>query len=268
MAQSAPVTPAAVRRSGPLADLGTYFLSRPAIPTLIEFPSLHEREDYSHRILQRIGVNVSGYTILNIHRIGVEAPVSYVFDELSDWDGRPRCWPNWIATLDPDGGGPTAHGEALPPGSSRSLPEHLDVRLFGGLQAAHRVMQKFFGPRCGRLFRLTLRRLQSDPDPADFDNARYLFFDCSGGYPIGIMAVYVRSPIAELGEQGQSQLFMAVGFNFYGRRDWPHLGIVNRAWEAIHNRVTANVLNEFKQDCESRCRTRFEGVLVERTSEG
>jgi hypothetical protein len=93
-------------------------------------------------------------------------------------------------------------------------------------------MQQLFGPRFGRLFRLTIRKRQSVPDPTNFDNARYLVFECSGGYPIVIMAV---------------------GFNFYGRRDWPRIGIVNRAWEAIHNRVTGNVLNEFKHDCESRC---------------
>lgn len=265
MVQAAPMAPAAMRRSGLFSDLGTYFLSRPAIPTRIEFPSQHEREDYSQRILQRIGVNVSGYTVLNIHRIGVEAAVTYVFDELSAWEGRPRCWPNWIATLDPDHGGSAGHGETPSPGSSMDLPDHLDVRLFGGLQRVHRVMRRLFGPRCGRLFRLTLRQIQSAPDPANFDNARYLVFDCRGGYPIGIMAVYVRSPIAGLGEREQSQVFMAVGFNFYGRRNWPRLGIVKRAWEAIHNRVTANVLNEFKLDCESRCRTRLEDVLGDRT---
>jgi hypothetical protein len=242
-----------MRRSGPFSDLGTYFLSRPVVPTLIEFPSLREREDYSHRILQRIGVSVTGYSVLNIHRIGIETPVTYVFDELSDWERRPRCWPNWIATLDPGPDDAAPPSIDLPSRSSREVPAHLDVRLFGGLEAIHRGMQQLFGPRFGRLFRLTIRKRQSVPDPANFDNARYLVFECSGGYPIGIMAVYVRSPIAGLGEVEQSQLFMAVGFNFYGRRDWPRIGIVNRAWEAIHNRVTGNVLNEFKHDCESRC---------------
>jgi hypothetical protein len=45
---------------------------------------------------------------------------------------------------------------------------------------------------------------------------------------------------------------MAVGFNFYGKKNWPDAHIVNTAWESIHNRVTANILNRFKQLCEFR----------------
>jgi hypothetical protein len=32
------------------------------------------------------------YTALNVHHIGIEAPVSYVF-ELLNWNGDSSCWP-------------------------------------------------------------------------------------------------------------------------------------------------------------------------------
>ncbi len=142
MVAAGPMAPAAVRRSGPFSDLGTYFLSRPVIPTLIEFPSLREREDYSHRILQRIGVSVTGYSVLNIHRVGIEAPVIYVFDELSDWEGRPRCWPNWIATLDP------SPDDAAPPSTEldREVPAP-DVPRRGSIQGDRNPLESAPRPR-------------------------------------------------------------------------------------------------------------------------
>ena len=90
------------------------------------------------------------------------------------------------------------------------------------------------------------------PDPDEFDNARYLLYDCSGGYPIGIFSMYVRSSIAEQHEVEPTQLFLVVGFNFYGRENWSRKRIINRTWEGVHNRVTANVMNRFKQLCEWR----------------
>ena len=84
------------------------------------------------------------------------------------------------------------------------------------------------------------------------DNARFLLYDSSGGYPIGIFTMYVRSSVEERGEVGKSQLFFAVGFNFYGKESRPKIGIINKIWESIHNRVTGNVLNRFKQLCEWR----------------
>ncbi len=41
-----------------------------------------------------------------------------------------------------------------------------------------------------------------------------------------------------------------VGFNFYGRKDWTKKNLINWTWEFIHNRVTANTVNRFKQLCE------------------
>ncbi len=64
--------------------------------------------------------------------------------------------------------------------------------------------------------------------------------------------MYVRSAIPERGETEQTQLFLAVGFNFYGEEQRPNINIVNKIWEKIHNRVTTNVLNRFKQLCEWR----------------
>jgi hypothetical protein len=124
--------------------------------------------------------------------------------------------------------------------------------------------KKFFGLRHD-LFGLNIIPLitmdsiktQRMPNPYDFDNARYLLYECSGGYPVGIFCSYVRSSIEEMGETEQSQVFMAVGFNFYGKKNEPDNRIVNAAWERIHNRVTANILNRFKRLCEYR----FEAAL-------
>jgi hypothetical protein len=66
----------------------------------------------------------------------------------------------------------------------------------------------------------------------------------------------VRSSIAARDETALSQVFLAVGFDFWGLRGWPVIGHalrpVHRVWEGVHNRVTANVLNRFKQLCEWR----------------
>ena len=56
------------------------------MPTMMDSKSDAGREDYEHRIRQRLGLSVSEYAILNIHKIGIVAPASYVFEELSDWD--------------------------------------------------------------------------------------------------------------------------------------------------------------------------------------
>ena len=103
------------------------------------------------------------------------------------------------------------------------------------------------------LFNLNAIQIKALPDAFDFDNARYLLYKCSGGYPIGIYAMYVRSSIPSMGEKAQSQLIFAVGFNFYGKEDWQtHRKLINRVWEAVHNRVTQNVLSRIKQLSEWR----------------
>ena len=136
-----------------VSDIRSFVLHKPSIPTLIAFDSETAREDYSHRIAQRLGINVTQYAILNIHRIGIEAPTRHVFEELL------RC-----------------------------------------------------------------------------DNARYLLYECSGGYPVGVCGIYIRSPIVDLGETEQAQAFFAVGFNFYGKETWSRKHTINKLWEGIHNR--------------------------------
>ena len=76
------------------------------------------------------------------------------------------------------------------------------------------------------------------------------------GYPIGILAIYVRLWIPEMGETWKSQLFFGVSFNFFGNKDWQeNRKLINVLWESVHNRVTANVLNRIKQLSEWRIET-------------
>jgi hypothetical protein len=75
--------------------------------------------------------------------------------------------------------------------------------------------------------------------------------------------MYVRSSIPERGEKEMSQLFLMVGFNFYGNRTLSRLNIINKTWEAIHNRVTTHIMNRFKQLCEWR----FEKFVKDYTAE-
>jgi len=210
---------------GVFSDLRRFLFRRPAIPTLLRFRSEAEREDYSHRILQRVGVSVERYTVLNIHRIGIEAPVLHVFRELSDWDANSVWWPNHLATV------ARVDGRL----------EDLRIIPFGRLG----------GSQPGRtLFELKALKISSRPHSADFDNARYLLYECKGGYPIGVFVMYVRSPIAENEETESAQIFFAVGFDFYGKKGWTRANPVNKLWEIVHNRATANILNRFKQLCE------------------
>jgi hypothetical protein len=173
--------------------------------------------------------------VLNIHRIGIQVPVRYVFEELLSWDGDSTCWPNHIATVD---------------------------RLDGRLEKIQIFLLgiKKFKP----LFNLNAIKFQHLPGCSD-DNARYLLFDSSGGYPIGIFAMYVRSPIAEHKELEQTQLFFAVGFNFYGKVQRNNISIFNKIWEKIHNRVTANVLNRLKQLSEWRFQRLQDGRYDEKS---
>lgn len=206
-------------------DIVRFLLRRPPRSTLIRFGTPEEREDYSRRIMQRLQVDVSTYSVLNVHRIGIEAPVRSVFDEIKGWDGDSTCWPNRIAHVE----------------RQRDDIGRIAIHLFGWRR--HRP-----------LFNLTVTRLQLHPEAADTDSARYVLFRCTGGYPIGHFCLFVRSPVASLGETARTQMFMMVGFDFYGSKSpwWGRL--IGGAWEAVHNRVTANVMNFFKQLCEWRFR--------------
>lgn len=223
------------------ADVRQYLLHRPSTSTLIDFQSPDVREDYTQRIAQRVGIDVSQYSVLNIHRIGIDAPVRYVFEEIVRWRGDSPYWPNRIATLQIEQG----------------RPEDVRVVLLG--RSIGGRLATLTGGRVGTLFEMHARTVRPVPADADLDNARYFLWDCRGGYPIGIFSVFARSPIAARGEVEPTQLFFAVGFNPHGRRILSGIRPVRRTWEAIHNRVTGNVLNRFKRLCEAGFRATLEG---------
>ena len=216
--------PAPRKSRGILHDLFLFLARRPAIPTLIEAEDPDTLEDYVHRIRQRLGISVTEYTVLNVHCIGIEAPLELIFEELLTWHDASAWWPNHLATVH---------------------------RVEGDLE---HVRMLLFGTRGGRipLFTHNAIRIQRVPGPADLDNARYVLYETSGGYPIGVFGIYLRSRIAARGENERSQLFFMVSFNFYGKRDWPHRHLINPVWEWVHNRATANILNRFRRLCEWR----------------
>ncbi len=85
---------------GIITDILYFFLHKPKYPTLVKFNSSEERYDYNHRVIQRIGIDTNQYTILNINKIGIEAPVNHIFNDLMHFKGSPSCWPNHIAKVD------------------------------------------------------------------------------------------------------------------------------------------------------------------------
>jgi hypothetical protein len=225
-----------VNISGFLSDLWRFVLRRPALPTLVDSATQVNREIYSRRIMQRVGISIDRYSVLNIHQIGIRAPVAFVFEELRRWSANSSWWPNHIAAFERVDG----------------RLEHVRIFFLGRKKLPLGLDTKLFGLNVVPLFELHAQKIHDRPDPLDCDNARYLLYDCRGGYPIGILAGFVRSPIATQGERDQAQFFFVVGFNFYGREDWSNNHFVNAIWERIHNRVTANVLNRFKRKCETR----------------
>ncbi len=218
------------------SDIRYFLLSNPKIKTLVKLDAESDRQDYVNSILQRTGIGVDKYRMLNIHRIGVEAPASYLFEELLRWNGDSTCWPNHIARV-------------------KLIDNKLDkirVSLFGLSRHILGLRNGIFGHHFLQLFNLDAIKIQRFPDPSDNDNARYLLYKCSGGYPIGVFSMYVRSSIPERGETEMSQLFILVGFNFYGNESLSKVTVLNKTWEAIHNRVTLNIANRIKQLSEWR----------------
>ncbi|MHC4931924.1 MAG: hypothetical protein ACYTGV_07030 [Planctomycetota bacterium] len=226
--KSAPAVPPRPSQ-GLLHDLSLYLLREPRIPTLVQVADERELEEVTQRIRQRIGIGVQDYAVLNIHQIGVDAPVGLVFDELTSWDRTSVWWPNHLASVD---------------------------RLDGGIE---RLRVLVLGLDCCPIPLFSLDALRVQRRAAELDNARYVLYESHGGYPIGIFCIFVRSRIADRMEQERTQLFFAVGFNFYGRKDWPHRRLVNATWEWIHNRATANILNRLKRVCEARFRAVRDG---------
>jgi len=211
------------------SDIKLFLFNKPKERTLVKVDSSSKKQNYTHSILQRIEIDVDKYKVLNIHRIGIEAPASYVFNELLNWNGESKCWPNHIAKVS----------------RVNNKIEQIKIYLFG--------RDNFlFGKNLFHLFNLNAIKIQKNPISTDFDNARYLLYECSGGYPIGIFAMYVRTSIPERREKELSQIFFVVGFDFYGKNWGKRKSPFNILWEKIHNRVTENVLNRFKQLSEWR----------------
>jgi len=217
-------SPPPPRSKGILQDLVGFLGRRPTISTLMDAQDQDTPDDYFHRIRQRMGIDVAEYSVLNVHNIGIEAPVELIFEELLTWHDASAWWPNHLASIQ----------------RVEDDLEHIRILLFGTRGSSI------------PLFSLNAIRIQRTPGPADLDNARYVLYETSGGYPIGVFGMYVRSRIADRNEKKRSQLFFVVSFNFYGKRDLPHRHVINPLWEWVHNRATANILNRFKQLCEWR----------------
>jgi hypothetical protein len=218
-----------------LCDLRIYFLSSPKITTLVEHRSPTEKENYRQRILHRIGVPVSDYSVLNIHRIGIDVPVKFVFEELLLWDDNSNYWPNQLARVKRING---------------SLEKILIYTL--GIEKINLKGLLSKGFKIKPLFNMTALKFQNTPSPSDTDNSRFLLYECRGGYPIGIYTIFVRGPIAEQNEKEKTQLFSLVAFNFYGKKNWFYSNLINPIWEKIHNRATSNILNRMKTEFESK----------------
>jgi len=218
------------------SDFMNFMLHKPEIPTLVQFQTKVERANYSFRILQRLDVEVDRYKVLNIHKIGINAPAKYIFEELLQWDGESSCWPNNIAKIE----------------RQNNRLEKLHVYLFGWTSFPKWFKNSWVGKFIFPLFKLDAINILEIPEISGSDNARYMLYRCSGGYPIGIFSMYVRSSIPSQEEKELSQLFLIVGFNFYGKEKITKMNIFNRAWEAVHDRVTSNILNRIKKLSEWR----------------
>lgn len=217
-------------------DIWYFLFYIPKYKTYIRFKTFQDRLDFRHRILQRIGLDASQYSVLNVHKIGIDAPPNYIFEELMNWNGDSTCWPNHIAKVD------RVHNNI----------ENIQILPFGKKEYPFGIKNGIWGMDFIPLFNLSAQKIQSVPISSDADNARYILYKCSGGYPIGFYTMYVRSSIAEQGEKEQSQLFFGVGFDFFGKKSWTKQHIVVKVWALIHNKVTRNVMNRFKQLAEWR----------------
>ncbi|PJB59413.1 MAG: hypothetical protein CO098_03540, partial [Bacteroidetes bacterium CG_4_9_14_3_um_filter_41_19] len=188
-------------------DIKYFLINTPSIKTLVKFDSEEEHQQYCESILQRIGIGVEDYRMLNIHRIGIEVPSSFLFDELLAWNGDSTCWPNHLAKVN----------------LQDNQLDKIQIFLFGRSKYLFGLKNGFLGLKLLHLFDLKAIRIQKVPAANDADNARYLLYECQGGYPIGVFSMYVRTSIPERGEKEMSQLFLMVGFNFYGKKSWSNI---------------------------------------------
>lgn len=227
------------------ADVWQYILRRPPRRTRARPIGPDQREDFQFRILQRLGISVADYSVLNIHRVGIAAPVAVVWEEVLHWRPDGGYWPNTLARVI---------------GSDPRF-ERAEVFLLGRTTSLFGLRNGFLGLDFIPLFRVELLRRQSRPQPGDVDNARYFLYRCSGGYPIGVFAIYVRSAIAALQEAEPTQLFFLVSFDFFGRKDWLAARALRPVWTALHDRVTGHFLCRFGNHCEARFRELQDGGL-------
>lgn len=217
-----------------VSDIRHFFLNKPEKNTLIELKSEFDRDHFNRLIFDRTGYELGNYKMLNIHQIAIDVPADFIFDELMKWNSESCWWPNHVAKVH-------VLDEQL---------SHIDVFLFGKLN--FRPGNKKQSPEFHllRLFNLSILKKEESTLTSSSDNAHYLFYQCSGGYPIGVFSLFTRNSIPERNEDCISQLFMMVSFNFYGIKSWSKIKFITKPWEAIHNRVTTNSLTRIKNYCE------------------
>ena len=148
-------------------DIRHYFLHRPKIKTLIKFNTVEDRHVYCESIMQRIGIDVDRYRLLNIHRIGIEAPASFLFNELMKWNGDSLCWPNHIAHVN-------LHDPAL---------EEIQITLFGRAGIPADGKRNFFYPHFSGISRPILFGLEKAVSKIQFlSTAMSIFLMCIFGF--------------------------------------------------------------------------------------
>lgn len=217
-------------------DIKLFFLNKSDTNTLIELNSKSERKRYNQIIFDRTGFVVDSYKMLNIHQIGIDVPVDFLFNELNHWNSDSSWWPNHLAKV-----------HVLDDDLSR-----IEVFLFGKINLRPGKNKKSPEFHFLRLFNLSILRKEQNQKADSDHNAHYLFYKCSGGYPIGVFSLFARNSIIENNESGKTQLFMMVSFNFYGMKSWSRIKFITRPWEFIHNRVTSNSLVRVKDYCERK----------------
>lgn len=217
-------------------DLYTFLVKTPRFDTFIKFDNPMDKKYYGLRILHRLNVKVNEYKVLNIHKIGINVPGKYVFEELLAWDKNSPYWPNHLASIKRIEG---------------SL-NRVQMYLLGMEKIFASKLLNLNGINLPQLFRLEKRQFNLTPQTTDIENEHSLLYDCAGGYPIGILSIYVRSSNEAQNEKEMSQLFFMVAFDFFGLKKERRFKLIKKIWEMIHNRVTANVLNRIKLICESK----------------
>lgn len=218
-----------------LTDIKYFFFEKPGIETFIKINTPSDREYYNDLVHNRIGEEISNYKLLNIHRIGIQAPAEFIFNELMNWGSDSCWWPNHIAKVN-----------VLDAERSK-----INIFLFGNLSLKPKKMNRPPGFHLLRLFNLTLIKKEQNRDKQSDENVHFLLYKCSGGYPIGIFNLFTRNSDPERNESGLSQLFMMVGFNPHGIKFLSRIKLITKPWEKIHNRVSSNALFRIKKYCEA-----------------